>query len=91
MARRPRRVRYLPRCPGGALHRPALHRLLADIAGHWVDIVVVYKVDRLTRSLADFARLVEIFDTGCFVRLGDPAIQHHKLDGPADPQFAAQH
>ena len=47
---------------GGNLERPALQRLLADIAAGRVDVVVVYKVDRLTRSLADFARLVEIFD-----------------------------
>jgi site-specific DNA recombinase len=43
------------------MERPALQRLLADIAAGRVDVVVVYKVDRLTRSLADFARLVEIF------------------------------
>jgi site-specific DNA recombinase len=48
---------------GGNMERPALHRLLADIQGGRIEIVVVYKVDRLTRSLADFARLVEIFDT----------------------------
>jgi DNA invertase Pin-like site-specific DNA recombinase len=47
---------------GGTLERPALQRLMADIAGGRVDIVVVYKVDRLTRSLADFAKLVETFD-----------------------------
>src|SRR5213596_2823818 len=47
---------------GGNIERPALQRLLADIGAGRVDIVVVYKVDRLTRSLADFARLVEIFD-----------------------------
>src|SRR5438105_2465049 len=47
---------------GGNLERPALRRLLADIGTGRIDIVVVYKVDRLTRSLADFARLVEIFD-----------------------------
>src|SRR5947208_16063491 len=48
---------------GGNIERPALQRLLADIGSGHVDIVIVYKVDRLTRSLADFARLVEIFDT----------------------------
>jgi site-specific DNA recombinase len=48
---------------GGNLERPALQRLLAEIRSGRIDIVVVYKVDRLTRSLADFARLVEIFDT----------------------------
>src|SRR6516162_8832417 len=48
---------------GGTMERPALQGLLADIRAGRIDIVVVYKVDRLTRSLADFARLVEIFDT----------------------------
>lgn len=47
---------------GGTLERPALRKLLADIAAGRIDIVVVYKVDRLTRSLLDFARLVEAFD-----------------------------
>jgi len=47
---------------GGNMERPALQRLLADIREGRIDIILVYKVDRLTRSLADFARLVEIFD-----------------------------
>src|SRR6266480_2597009 len=47
---------------GGTMERPALQDLLGDIRAGRIDIVVVYKVDRLTRSLADFARLVEIFD-----------------------------
>ena len=47
---------------GGTLERPALQRLLTDIEASKIDIVVVYKVDRLTRSLIDFARLVEIMD-----------------------------
>ncbi len=47
---------------GGTLERPALRRLLADIRARLIDVVVVYKVDRLTRSLADFAKLVELFD-----------------------------
>ena len=47
---------------GGNMERPALQGLLADIRAGRIDIVVVYKVDRLTRSLTDFARLVEIFD-----------------------------
>src|SRR5204863_3412659 len=47
---------------GGNMERPALQGLLADIRAGRLDIVVVYKVDRLTRSLADFARLVELFD-----------------------------
>ena len=47
---------------GGTLERPALQTLLADIRARKVDVVVVYKVDRLTRSLADFAKLVELFE-----------------------------
>ena len=47
---------------GGTMERPALQRMLANIREGLVDIVVVYKVDRLTRSLADFARMVELFD-----------------------------
>src|SRR5437588_2995970 len=47
---------------GGNLERPALQNLIADVRAGRIDIVVVYKVDRLTRSLADFARLVELFD-----------------------------
>ncbi len=46
---------------GGTLDRPALQRLLADIRAGQVDLVVVYKVDRLTRSLADFAKIVDVF------------------------------
>jgi site-specific DNA recombinase len=47
---------------GGTLDRPALQRLMRDIEAGRVDIVVVYKVDRLSRSLLDFAKLVEAFD-----------------------------
>jgi DNA invertase Pin-like site-specific DNA recombinase len=47
---------------GGSLDRPALKRLLADIERGLVDVVVVYKIDRLSRSLMDFAKLVEVFD-----------------------------
>ena len=47
---------------GGTIDRPALQTLLADIEKGKVDTVVVYKVDRLTRSLADFAKIVEVFD-----------------------------
>jgi site-specific DNA recombinase len=47
---------------GGTMERPALQRLLTDIQASRVDTVVVYKVDRLTRSLSDFAKIVEIFD-----------------------------
>jgi site-specific DNA recombinase len=47
---------------GGTLSRPALQRLLRDIECGEIDVVVIYKIDRLTRSLADFVRLVEVFD-----------------------------
>lgn len=47
---------------GGTMDRPALHDLLEDIKESRIDVVVVYKIDRLTRSLMDFARIVEIFD-----------------------------
>jgi len=47
---------------GGSTDRPALQRLLADVRARKVQVIVVYKVDRLTRSLADFAKLVELFD-----------------------------
>jgi site-specific DNA recombinase len=47
---------------GGTLQRPALKKLIADMEAGQIDVVVVYKVDRLTRALSDFAKLVEIFD-----------------------------
>src|SRR5213593_2009866 len=47
---------------GGNTDRPALQRLLEDVRAGRVDVIVVYKVDRLSRSLADFAKLVELFD-----------------------------
>jgi DNA invertase Pin-like site-specific DNA recombinase len=47
---------------GATMDRPALQQLLADIQAGKVDAVVTYKVDRLTRSLADFAKIVEVFD-----------------------------
>ncbi len=47
---------------GGTLERPALKRLLADIEADRVDVVVVYKIDRLSRALMDFSKLVEVFD-----------------------------
>lgn len=48
---------------GGSMNRPALQELLADIGAGRVDVVVVYKVDRLTRSLADFAKLTDLLDS----------------------------
>src|ERR1700760_2145138 len=47
---------------GGSMDRPALQKLLIDVQARRIDVIVVYKVDRLTRSLADFAKLVELFD-----------------------------
>src|SRR6202167_4177258 len=47
---------------GATMERPALQRLLSDIDHGLIDVVVVYKIDRLTRSLTDFSRIVEIFD-----------------------------
>ncbi len=51
-----------PGFSGGSMERPALQRLLQDIRDKKVDVVVVYKIDRLTRSLTDFSRIVEVFD-----------------------------
>lgn len=51
-----------PGFSGGNVERPALKRLLADIERGLIDIVVVYKIDRLTRSLADFSKMMEVFD-----------------------------
>src|SRR5580658_901519 len=48
---------------GGSMERPALQQLLSDVQAGKLDTVVVYKVDRLTRSLTDFARIIEIFDS----------------------------
>jgi DNA invertase Pin-like site-specific DNA recombinase len=47
---------------GGNMERPGLKRLLADVAAKKVDVIVIYKVDRLTRSLADFAKIVDVLD-----------------------------
>jgi site-specific DNA recombinase len=47
---------------GGTMERPALKRLIADIEAGQINVVVVYKVDRLTRARSDFAKLVEVFD-----------------------------
>src|SRR5437016_1131606 len=48
---------------GGSMERPALKQLLNDVQARKIDTIVVYKVDRLTRSLADFAKIIEIFDS----------------------------
>lgn len=71
--------------PGGSMEPPGLKQLMTDIAKVLVDIVVVYKVDRLTRSLADFAKIVELFDAKgvSFVSVTQ-AVQHDLQRGPAD-------
>ena len=51
-----------PAFSGGHMERPALKRLIADIEAGKVDVVVIYKIDRLTRSLADFSKMVEVFE-----------------------------
>ena len=75
---------------GGTLERPALQTLLADIATRKIDMVVVYKVDRLTRSLADFAKLVELFEAHgvSFVSVTQQ-FNTTTSHGAADPQRAA--
>ena len=75
---------------GGTLERPALRRLLADIEEGLVDVVVVYKIDRLSRSLMDFSKLVEVFDrAGVTFVSRHPVVQHHDLDGTAHAQHPA--
>ena len=64
------------------MERPALQQLLAEIRSRRIDVVVVYKVDRLTRSLTDFARLVELFDehgVSTPVGLREPLLTFHSL------------
>nr|WP_204799840.1 recombinase family protein [Nitrosomonas nitrosa] len=51
-----------PAYSGGNMERPALQRLLADIEAGKIDVVIIYKIDRFTRSLADFSRMVEVFE-----------------------------
>jgi hypothetical protein len=72
---------------GGTMERPALMRLLADINAGKVDTAVVYKVDRLTRSLMDFSRGVRF--TRRQLRFCDPSVQHHDSNGPTDPKRLA--
>jgi hypothetical protein len=72
---------------GGNVDRPGLKSLMADIEAGKIDCVVVYKVDRLSRSLMDFARLHGgLRSPQGLVRLGYPALQHDPFDGPAHAQ-----
>jgi site-specific DNA recombinase len=69
---------------GATIDRPALQRLPADIIAGRVDPVVVYKIDRLTRSLADFAKIVEILDArDRLLCLSHAAVQHDDVGGVA--------
>ena len=61
------------------MDRPALQQLLADITAGRVDTVVVYKIDRLTRSLADFAKIVEILDPPRLVTEPLAQMIHHEV------------
>jgi site-specific DNA recombinase len=71
---------------GGSMDRPALQKLLVHVQARRIDVIVVYKVDRLTRSLADFAKLVETFDAPWrLVRVGNSVVQHHDQHGTVDP------
>jgi DNA invertase Pin-like site-specific DNA recombinase len=74
---------------GGSTDRPDLQRLLDDIRARKIDVIVVYKVDRLTRSLADFAKLVELFDAQgvSFVSVTQQ-FNTTTSNGPADSQCA---
>src|SRR5437667_4611143 len=73
---------------GATLDRPALQRLLADITAGRVDTVVVYKIDRLTRSLTDFAKIIEILDARRVLCFGHAAVQHDDLDGALDVEHS---
>ena len=74
---------------GGNMDRPALKRLMDDIKSGLIDTVVVYKVDRLSRSLADFAKLIDLFDEHkvSFVSVTQ---QYHHIDGTTDAKHSAQ-
>ena len=74
---------------GGNMERPALRRLLADIELGKVDVVVVYKIDRLSRAVRLRADGRGVRPTRRVVRVGDAAVQHHHLDGAADAQRTA--
>src|SRR5258706_2653394 len=77
---------------GGSTDRPDLQRLLDDIRARMIDVIVVYKVDRLTRSLADFAKLVELFDAhGVTVVSVTQQFNTTTSMGPADAQCAPVH
>jgi len=72
---------------GGNMDRPALKRLLADIEAGQVDAIIVYKLDRFSRSLLDFAKMMETFGQAPGrLRVHHPAVLHRHLHGPPGPQ-----
>jgi len=71
---------------GATTQRPALQRLLADIDAGKIDCVVVYKYDRLSRSMLDFLQMLDIFNQ---LRLREPAVRHLDADGRGDAQHPA--
>ena len=73
---------------GATMDRPALQQLLADITAGRVASIVIYKIDRLTRSLADFARSSRSSTPQARLCFRDAAVQHDDLDGALDPQRA---
>ena len=76
---------------GGTLERPGLKRLLADVEDGLVDVVVVYKIDRLSRSLMDFSEAGRgVRPERRDLRLGHAVLQHHHLHGAADAEHPAQ-
>jgi DNA invertase Pin-like site-specific DNA recombinase len=74
---------------GGTLERPALQRLIRDIEAGRVDTVVCYKIDRLSRSLTDFAKLVDVFERNSVTFVSVTLILHHDLDGQVDVEHPA--
>jgi DNA invertase Pin-like site-specific DNA recombinase len=75
---------------GGTLERPALQRLLADIEAGLVEVVVVYKIDRLSRALMNFARLVEVFDRHGVVRHRHQSFNTTNSMGSPDAEYPAE-
>lgn len=70
---------------GGNLERPALQALFQDIQDRKIDCIVVYKIDRLTRSLLDFSEIIKLLDEhNCMLCSSDTILQHLKFDGTVD-------
>src|SRR6266446_4698866 len=88
---RPVRTRYDDGgLSGASLDRPALQELLGDVRDGKIDVIVVYKVDRLTRSLADFAKLVDLFDQHSVSFVGRRRCRLSVSSSPRPPTCAPQ-